>query len=48
MWLDLETLMGKVQSHMLHMDRQEWIVAFAVVIVIGSFCLRGFGSRTHY
>ncbi len=29
-------------------DTQEWLLAFAAVIVIGVFALRGFGSRTTY
>ena len=26
-------------------DRNAWLVAFAVVVVVGSLCMRGFGSR---
>jgi hypothetical protein len=30
------------------MGPTEWLVLFAVVIVIGVLCLRGFGSRAEY
>ena len=29
-------------------DRQTWLVLYAVAIVIGFFCLRGYGSRSSY
>jgi hypothetical protein len=29
-------------------DLQEWLIVFAVVVVAGALCLRGFGSRTNY
>jgi hypothetical protein len=30
------------------MDRNEWFVAFGLLVLIGFFCMRGFGSRTSY
>jgi len=30
------------------MDPQEWILVSAVAILLGAFCLRGFGSRSKY
>ena len=30
------------------MDRQEWFVVLCGVVIIGAFCLRGFGSRSNY
>ena len=30
------------------MDRNEWFVAFGILVLIGFFCMRGFGSRTQY
>lgn len=30
------------------MGPQEWVVVMAVLIVVGLFCLRGFGSRSRY
>jgi hypothetical protein len=48
MWYDFQVLLGRVQNRMVHMDRQDWIVVFVVLVVAGSFCLRGFGSRSSY
>jgi hypothetical protein len=31
-----------------NMDRNEFLVACGVLLVIGLFCMRGFGSRTTY
>ena len=30
------------------LDIQQWLILLLVVIVLGFFCLRGFGSRTGY
>ncbi len=30
------------------MESQEWMLVLIVVIVIGFFCMRGFGSRSDY
>jgi hypothetical protein len=30
------------------MDRQAWFVVLCGVVIIGTFCLRGFGSRSNY
>ena len=30
------------------MGTQEWMLALVVVIVLGFFCMRGFGSRSNY
>jgi hypothetical protein len=30
------------------MDAQEWMLAFFGVVIVGFFCLRGFGSRSKY
>ena len=27
---------------------QNWLLVFAVVVVIGVICMRGYGSRTNY
>lgn len=29
-------------------DAQEWLLVLLGVIVVGLFCLRGFGSRSRY
>lgn len=30
------------------LDKQEWLMVLVGVVVIGFFCLRGFGSRSGY
>ena len=30
------------------MGTQEWVLALVGVIIVGFFCLRGFGSRSKY
>ena len=30
------------------MDKQEWVLALAGVVIVGLVCLRGFGSRSKY
>jgi len=48
MWHDLQQLIGQAQNSMLHLDRTEWMAVFTALIVIGTFCLRGFSSRLNY
>ena len=31
-----------------YMDAQDWLLVLVGVIVVGVFCLRGFGSRSQY
>lgn len=31
-----------------HLDIQDWLLVFVGVVIIGIFCLRGFGSRSSY
>jgi hypothetical protein len=31
-----------------HIDRQGWLIVFCVALAIGTFWLRGFGSRSKY
>ena len=30
------------------MDAQDWLLALLAVVLIGLFCMRGFGSRSDY
>ncbi len=32
----------------MQMDRDHWLILFGVLVTIGFFCMRGFGSRTSY
>jgi len=34
--------------HVDRMDTQEWLLLLVGVIIVGVFCLRGFGSRSQY
>lgn len=29
-------------------DANEWLIALVVVVIVGFFCMRGFGSRSGY
>jgi len=29
-------------------DAQDWLLVFAAAVLIGVFCMRGFGSRSNY
>ena len=31
-----------------HLDRNGWIVVLFSVVLVGSICLRGYGSRSNY
>jgi hypothetical protein len=31
-----------------HFDKQDWMLVMVAVLVLGAFCLRGFGSRSNY
>ncbi len=30
------------------MDTQDWLLALLAVVVVGLFCMRGYGSRSDY
>ena len=32
----------------MQMERDHWLIVFGVLVTIGFFCMRGFGSRTSY
>ncbi|MBI2824791.1 MAG: hypothetical protein HYX69_08910 [Planctomycetia bacterium] len=37
-----------VMRHAQSMNMQQWFLALLVVVAIGLFCMRGFGSRSGY
>jgi hypothetical protein len=41
-------LKRETMEFIIGMDRNEWFVAFGILVLIGFFCMRGFGSRTSY
>ena len=43
-WRTLDLLTRRIQT----LDRTEWIYVFCGVVIVGFFCLRGFGSRKYY
>lgn len=38
---------GALQS-VSHLDRNAWLVVLVAALVVGTICLRGFGSRSDY
>ena len=44
----MDRLLNKALYYVNHMDQQDWLLALAVVVVIGFYCMRGFGSRSSY
>lgn len=34
--------------YMAHLKREEWAVVLVIVMLLGWFCMRGFGSRSDY
>ena len=48
MWYRLNRAMDPVLDVCVAMDREEWIAVAVVVVTLGYFCMRGFGSRSKY
>lgn len=48
MWHLVSDVWGGLVRATGHLGREEWLAVFAIVVVIGSYFLRGFGSRTGY
>jgi hypothetical protein len=48
MWYQIQSIVSKAQQTLPAMHREHWIGVFVVAVIIGVFCLRGFGSRTKY
>ena len=44
MWDIYHSLIGRINRF----DAQDWLLVFAVVVGVGVFCMRGFGSRSSY
>ena len=44
MWHYYHSLMSRIN----HFDSQDWLLFGAVVVGIGLFCMKGFGSRSTY
>jgi len=48
MWNLVDDVWGGLVRLMGPLNREEWLVVFAIVVVVGAYFLRGFGSRTGY
>jgi hypothetical protein len=48
MWYQIQSTISKAQQSLPHMDREHWIAVFVIAVIVGCFCMRGFGSRTGY
>lgn len=46
--MQLSEIWRELWRYIYRMDTQEWLIALAAVVVIGLFCLRGFGSRSEF
>ena len=38
----------EVMQFIQHMDAQQWVLALLAMVLVGLFCMRGFGSRSNY
>ncbi|MHB1038400.1 MAG: hypothetical protein ACYC35_28340 [Pirellulales bacterium] len=41
-------LYNSIMRSLDRLSAQEWLLVFGIVVIIGFFCLRGFGSRSNY
>lgn len=48
MWNQIEPYLRPVFRCCASLDRQEWIFVFIAALVLGYFCMKGFGSRANY
>ena len=44
----MDDIYREVIRHIDHLSPREWLYVLAGVVVVGLFCLRGFGSRSDY
>ena len=44
----MERYFREIVQYVERMGTQEYIIAVAIAIAIGVFCLKGFGSRSEY
>ena len=48
MWYQIERHLEPFFRFCCSLSRQEWIVVFVGALIVGYFCMRGFGSRANY
>ena len=44
----MNQLFREVMRFIEHLDAQQWLLLLLGVVLIGLFCMRGFGSRSGY
>lgn len=44
----IESTFNQASRWLEQMTATDWFIAFVVVVVVGCFCMRGFGSRSNY
>ena len=48
MWCKIDRCLDPIFHYCASLNRQEWIYVSVGALVIGYFCMRGFGSRANY
>jgi hypothetical protein len=48
MWHCINQLERMLSSTISRLDTRDWLVFLAVVVAVGIFCMRGYGSRKNY
>jgi hypothetical protein len=48
MWDYFHQLERETMSIVVQMERNHWLILLGVLMAVGFFCMRGFGSRTSY
>jgi hypothetical protein len=48
MWHKIDRALDPLFQLGCSLSRHEWIALFVVALIIGYFCMRGFGSRANY
>jgi hypothetical protein len=48
MWNHVRNALSPIFKWTGKLDESEWFFIFVAVVVVGLFCLRGFGSRSSY
>ena len=46
--MHMQRLLHEFVSFFERLDMQQWLMLLIAVVVVGMFCLRGFGSRSGY
>jgi len=44
----MDDIYREVMRQINHLDPNQWLLVLVGVVILGLFCLRGFGSRSDY